>query len=157
MKHLLDFIEDGIGLVLMSAIWVVVLLQVVARIIGHSLPWTEELSRYVFIWICFIGASAGIRTREHAGMTFLLDWAGPRLGPVVLVVVDILFLVFAAAMCMLGVQFTVTQVSGGQMGSAISLPLYAVSAAVPVGMALACRNLVRLIANDVSKLRPERS
>lgn len=153
MARLLRLVEDGVGLVLMSAIWVVVLLQVAARLEGSSFPWTEELSRYVFIWICFVGASAGIRTREHAGMSFLRDWIGPKFGAVLGLVQDGLFLVFAAALCVLGAQFTLTQFRAGPMGSAVPFPLYTVSAAVPVGMALACGNLLRLIVEQVRSLR----
>ena len=149
MLRFLAFVEDTVGLALMSLIWGVVLLQVAARLDGGSFSWTEELSRYVFIWICFIGASAGIRTREHAGMSFLKEWLGPRAGRALIILQDGLFLVLTAALCILGAQFTLTQFRAGQMGSAVPLPLYVVSAAVPVGMALACCNLLRLLAEDI--------
>src|SRR5215217_5315414 len=44
----------------------VTFLQVLFRyVLGSSLTWSEELSRYVFVWIIFIGVSVATRRGEH--------------------------------------------------------------------------------------------
>lgn len=64
---------------------VVVFLQVIFRfILRASLPWSEELSRYVMVWIAFLGAAIGVRRKSHIGVEALIiilpknwqKWAG---------------------------------------------------------------------------------
>ncbi len=60
----------GILLILMV---VVVFAQIIFRFfIGSSLSWSEELARYLMIWLSFLGASAGVRRGAHVGVEFLL-------------------------------------------------------------------------------------
>jgi TRAP-type C4-dicarboxylate transport system permease small subunit len=42
-------------------------------VLNHSLFWSEELARYTFIWIVFIGASIGLERGVHVGIDFLLE------------------------------------------------------------------------------------
>lgn len=47
----------------------VVFAQVFCRfILKASLPWSEELSRYVMVWISMLGASIGVRRKGHVGV-----------------------------------------------------------------------------------------
>jgi TRAP-type C4-dicarboxylate transport system permease small subunit len=52
---------------------VAVIVQVVSRLAGASLPWTEELSRLLFIWTAFLGMAVGFRRLEHPRITLLVD------------------------------------------------------------------------------------
>jgi len=46
-----------------------VFIQVIFRyVVNNPLNWSEELSRYVFIWACMIGASMGIKRKAHYGL-----------------------------------------------------------------------------------------
>ena len=53
-------------------ILVVVLLQVSSRLLDMSVAWTEEATRYLFVWMIFLGLAAGFRTVETARVTVLL-------------------------------------------------------------------------------------
>jgi TRAP-type C4-dicarboxylate transport system permease small subunit len=64
------------------------LLQVVARyVLQVSIPWTEEVSRYLLVLMTFVGAALALRDRQHIAITFLLD----RLSPPHRLWVDLLF------------------------------------------------------------------
>ncbi|MFC2170049.1 TRAP transporter small permease [Acidobacteriota bacterium] len=69
----LDKMSRFIVAFLMAAICLVVLFGVVNRFI-FKLPvsWTEELARFLMVWICMIGAAVALRATEHIGITFLL-------------------------------------------------------------------------------------
>ena len=56
---------DGVLLVCVAGITAAVTLQVVSRLLGASLPWTEELARILFIWTAFLGMAVGFRRVEH--------------------------------------------------------------------------------------------
>jgi C4-dicarboxylate transporter DctQ subunit len=55
-----------------AGILIVVLLQVIGRLVGHPLPWTEEATRFLFIWMVFLGLAAGFRTVESARVVVFL-------------------------------------------------------------------------------------
>ena len=47
---------------------IVILSQVVFRYaLNISLAWTEEVGRYLFVWICLLGASLAYRLGQHSG------------------------------------------------------------------------------------------
>ncbi len=54
---------------LLAVMVVVVFLQVIFRfVIRSSLPWSEELARYLMVWIVFLGASIGVKRKSHIGV-----------------------------------------------------------------------------------------
>ena len=63
--------------ILVGFMVVVVFLQVIFRFILHaSLPWSEEASRYIMIWISLLGASVGLRHKAHIGVEALFNYLG---------------------------------------------------------------------------------
>lgn len=62
-------------LVAMSAVMAVtILLQVFLRyVVRASLPWSEELARYLMVWIGLMGASLAMHEGRHVGVGLLVD------------------------------------------------------------------------------------
>ncbi|MFN4101652.1 MAG: TRAP transporter small permease [Pararhodobacter sp.] len=52
-------------------------LQVGSRLAGLSVPWTEEMSRFLFIWTIWMGLAASFRTGAHPALQLVPDSA-PR-------------------------------------------------------------------------------
>lgn len=66
-------------IVLMSALIVVVFLQIVARYaFSMSLSWSEEAARLIFICMIFLGAAVLVRLREHLTVTVFTDLVPAR-------------------------------------------------------------------------------
>ena len=62
-------IAAGIAVV---GVLLVVLIQVASRVLGMPVSWTEEATRYLFVWMIFLGLAAGFRTVETARVTVLI-------------------------------------------------------------------------------------
>ena len=66
---ILHFLDKNAEKVLCSALLgiscIVLFLQIVFRVAGSPLPWSEELGRYMFIWLIYIGSSAAIREASY--------------------------------------------------------------------------------------------
>ena len=84
MKHLyqlnqiLAYIEMGILAVLTTAMFLVVFSQVIFRyVLNQPSPWTEELSRYLFIWISLLGAAFGVMKQSHFGFDLIVKKLSP--------------------------------------------------------------------------------
>ncbi len=69
ITHFLNNFEEYTCIVLLGIMAVVVFIQVIFRfVVKASLPWSEETSRYLLVWITFLGASAGVKTGAHVGV-----------------------------------------------------------------------------------------
>ena len=67
---LFDKVNQALVLFLMSAMCLDLLAQVVFRyLFSHPLTWSEELARYIFVWIALFGAAWCGRHHIHVRMT----------------------------------------------------------------------------------------
>ena len=65
-------------MVLMGFLVVVVVTSVFFRYILLSpLTWSEEVGRYVMIWLGFLAASIAVRQGLHVGLDFVVQWVPP--------------------------------------------------------------------------------
>ncbi len=65
---------------LMAFLVVVVVASVIFRYVLLSpFSWSEEVCRYVMIWLGFLGASLAVREGLHVGVEFVVNWVPPRL------------------------------------------------------------------------------
>jgi TRAP-type C4-dicarboxylate transport system permease small subunit len=64
-----------VALVGMVAIMtVIIIIQVFMRYIFlYSLSWSEEVARYLMIWVCFLGASLALKYGFHIGVEFVVN------------------------------------------------------------------------------------
>jgi TRAP-type C4-dicarboxylate transport system permease small subunit len=61
-------------IVLMFVMTVLVFLQIVFRYVFNApLGWSEEMARFAFVWVSFLGASALMQMREHINVTVFLE------------------------------------------------------------------------------------
>ena len=76
--HRLNRGVDGIVVGLFAATLVLVNIQIVFRfVLSISVPWTEEVSRLLFIWLAYLGAAVGLRE----GTLIVIDTVPELLGP----------------------------------------------------------------------------
>lgn len=98
MTHLmraLDWILDRVTLVLLTVLLLVVGGQIFSRyVLNHSLFWSEELARYLFIYLVFLGAAIVLRREGHIQVSFFVEQLPPGLRRAVAVLVNLLLLGF---------------------------------------------------------------
>jgi TRAP-type C4-dicarboxylate transport system permease small subunit len=74
LERIFDVIEQGLGVFFLLIMFVSVLIQIFFRYVLQSpLTWTEEASRYSFIWIVLLGAAFAVRKKEHVVMEVLVN------------------------------------------------------------------------------------
>jgi TRAP-type C4-dicarboxylate transport system permease small subunit len=75
--RLLNRWVDGAVIALFAATLVLVNVQIVCRfVLAISVPWTEEVSRLLFIWLAYLGAAIGLRE----GTLIVIDTVPELLG-----------------------------------------------------------------------------
>ena len=77
MKQLVRFIDSALSFTLavaMTGILVAVVWQVISRyLLGDPASYTEEIARFLLIWIGILGAALAYRKRAHLGFSLLVD------------------------------------------------------------------------------------
>ena len=109
MKRLIDLYHRLLTWLMVGTIAVLIVpvtLQIISRYTAliPSWIWTEELSRFMFIWMVMLGAMIGVRERSH----FEVDvWPElkPRAGALLRIVSNLFVLVFALVFVWCGVEF----------------------------------------------------
>ncbi|WP_366924415.1 TRAP transporter small permease [Metallumcola ferriviriculae] len=133
-SDMLGKLETGLITVLLGGMTIVVFLQVFFRfVVKGSLPWSEELARYLMVWAVFIGASIGAREGAHIGVEAVVNVLPKRLKRGSIVVSGLLSVIFSIVVMVLSFQVIAVLVSTGQKSPAMQMPMYWAYLAIPVG------------------------
>ena len=103
-------------------------------VLNFSLAWSDELARYCFVWLVFIGIVVSFVRGEHATVDFLMARYKGRYRVVMHTLIDVLIYVLFAVLTVTGVMLM--NLAGGQTTSGLGIPKMLVYAALPVGSAL---------------------
>jgi TRAP-type C4-dicarboxylate transport system permease small subunit len=151
IKWLDDHIEE-VFLVLFSVVMVaVIFLQVIMRyVFGSSLSWSEELARYSFIWLVYIGISYGVKKQRHIKVDLILLLFKDKGRIVFNIISNLLFLSFAIFVIFYGYDIASQLLAFGQKSPANQIPMGLVYMAAPIGMGLA---VIRLVQNLIKHIK----
>lgn len=132
----------------MAVVSAVVIAEVILRYtLGETLVVTEELSRYLMVWVAFLGSVLLMRERGHIAAEGLGGWFGPLGRRVLAVVADLLSLVFLLTLTWAGLQTLPGQLD--QYLTTINIPIFWFYLAIPVGSGLMALAIVaRLLGFD---------
>jgi TRAP-type C4-dicarboxylate transport system permease small subunit len=138
--------EERLGGFFLVFLFLIVLLQILARTVGWNIVWTEESSRFLFIWIIFMGVSAGIKYDTHIGTNIFVNQLPKRMYKAANVLKDVLFFLFVCYMAKLSLSLLSMQLQFKQTAPATGLPIYFISVVLPIGfMTSALRILFKII------------
>lgn len=149
LKHAFANLEEYVLTVLMAAIAIVIFVQVVFRQIGGSLPWSEETSRYLLVWITFIGSSLGVKRGAHVGVEAFLLLFPIKVRKAISLLSIALAVFFCAIVFVFSLQIISTQMSTNQISPAMRIPMWWAYAALPVGMALIIIRFIQVAVKTV--------
>ena len=120
-----------------AGILIVVLIQVVSRLLGAPVSWSEEATRYLFVWMVFLGLAAGFRTVESARVVVFIA-AVPRLfrrlAVPIYVSSSILFFVL---MGWTGISLVRQQIMMNEETATLPIPMWIIGLILPISAVLA--------------------
>ena len=135
-KRVFNSLENYLLALFMAAIVVIVFLQVVFRQLGQSLSWSEELTRYLLVWITLIGASQGVKRASHVGVEAFVLLLPPKAKKAANFLVLALCLLFWALIEYHSLFILRLQIANNQLSPAMRIPIWMAYAALPTGAAL---------------------
>jgi len=99
----LNRLAEWAMVLLLAAMALVTGLAIAGRFLfSYSLFWSDELTRFLLIWISFLGMSVGVRRGAHPGIDSLTRALSPRAARIVLSCAAALSLLFFAVMAAYG-------------------------------------------------------
>lgn len=126
----------------LASLLFVVLVQIAGRLVRGSFPWTEEATRYIFIWITFLGMSAGFRHVEHGRILLFVTRLPAGLRPIARHFYALVSIAFFLMVLYTGWNFVMRQVLIGETGHVLTIPMWVVGASVPVSAVAALLAIV---------------
>ena len=102
-KGRIDSAADVLLVILSSAVVTIALVAVFCRYaLNHSLFWSEEVVRYLFVWFTFLGAAIALRDREQIRVEYFVELLPGHVRRFVEMAILSGVLVFYLAMLVLG-------------------------------------------------------
>ena len=141
----------GIQAALLGILLALVVYQICARWISF-IPralWTEEMSRFLLVWVIFLGAAIGVRERSH----FVLEILGEHKSRCVNQIWQSFIIAMEVAFCAIFLirGYTYAEVLRWDVSDIAQISMLWVGAAIPVFGGLAILFLVELIVNKSLK------
>ena len=97
-KGLELFIVVTMGLLVVDVVWGVF----TRYALGEQAKWTEELARFLLVWVALLGGAAAFGTKAHLGVDYFANQLHPDARKLTAVVSHLVVLFFAGAVLLLG-------------------------------------------------------
>jgi TRAP-type C4-dicarboxylate transport system permease small subunit len=147
-------IEKVICVALLALMSIIIVVQVFFRyVLQNSLQWSEEIARYMFIWLIYIGISYGVKMDKHIAVDAVYSFLPKKVKPIYALIGYVIFLVFAIIVVYYGVLVTANIAGSGQISNGAHVPMQYVYVAPVVGMSLTLIRLVQRLVIMVKAIK----
>ncbi|WP_308364010.1 MULTISPECIES: TRAP transporter small permease [unclassified Microbulbifer] len=152
-KLLEIFLGSLLALMVLDVTW-----QILTRFLPMSpSSYTEELARYLLVWIGLLGGAYAYRKKSHLGIDLLTNALPEKIGRQVQILTIFLCFAFAAsAMVFGGVKLVALTVELNQLSAALNIPMGIVYSVIPLSGGLICLfsldQLVQLLSGKKERI-----
>ena len=135
LEAVLVGVNRRVVIALMAAMSVLVFANVVSRyLFNHSFLWVEEISRYMMVWVVFIGSGLVLRYGAHIAVEAFQDVLPTRAAQATRALVVVVLAITFVAMTWLGVQYV--RFAWDQETPVFNWNFGLIYLAIPIGSAL---------------------
>mgnify|MGYP000206369329 FL=1 len=128
----------------------VVAAQVFFRyVLNHSLFWSEELARYILVWLTFLGATAAYRRGAHPRIDLFAARLGSRGARALRVGAHLVAMAFCGVLVIYGAQFA--YFVRLQISPALQIPKWTVLLVLPFSGLVMCLHAAAAIASELKE------
>lgn len=118
----IDKIEELSLIIMYSLMVIVIFFQVIMRyVFNNSLSWSEELGKFLFVWLSWIGISIGAKRGEHIKITMLVDKLPPRTAHATNIISDLIVVGICAITAYYSFSLVISQSAVHYAGIKISM------------------------------------
>ena len=134
MKYIHKF-EKVLSSVILAIMTIVTFVAAVNRFtFNYSMPWTEELVKFLVMWMTMVGAAMGVGTNEHVGIDVFINCFPKIVQHCISQIMNLIGVFFSVIFCYIGIQMVQKQYL--QTSTALQISMGVVYACVVVGAVL---------------------
>ncbi|WP_407333604.1 TRAP transporter small permease [Enterovibrio sp. 27052020O] len=157
MKSILKNIDENgerwLLLFFYTTIVFTIAMEVLRRFVfSYSSIWGEEVARYAFIYLAWIGASAAVKERAHIRIDVLLHYLPNRGKAVIYLFGDVVTLVVALFALYWSIHPILVSLKFGSVTHGLGISQAWFMAAVPLGFSLMLYRLMQSMYRDIRSL-----
>lgn len=148
MVRVLRFIDDKfeeiLGVIALTVVVSLIFIGVVVRVgFSSGIPWQEEISRILYVLVVYVGASYGVKSRDHIRVSIVSEFLPPRAKRVLSAATDVVWIAFNLIVAKLAIDVfrSMNQYSG--RSAVLDIPLQYIFLIVPIGFILISARLVQ--------------
>ena len=161
IKNTLQWLLEWITILLMIGLTTIVVVAVVARLMGQSFSWYDEVAAIGLAWVTYYGAALAALKRRHIGFDSVLLAMPPGVRVGVAVVGELIVLTFFAMLAWAGME-VLDVLAGDTLVSLDWVPIQLTQSVIPIGAVLfiICQivsmpDYLRSVRDGVSLEHPE--
>jgi len=148
----IDAINRVVGIfiaAMLGVMSILIILQVISRfVINFPLTWSEELSRYLMIYIVFLGAGLAMRHNSLISIELLPESLTGNKRRVVIILVMIISIIFFAILFKQGID--ILSMVKMQSSPGLQLSMAVPYASIPIGSFVLAINSLAVILDQLS-------
>ena len=126
------------------------------EVLSYSSIWGEEIVRYSFIYLAWIGCAAAVRERGHIRIDVIMHYVGPRVKALLYLFGDFVMMIVAVIALYYSYETVHISAKFGSVTDGLRISRVWFLMAVPIGFALVLSRLVQSILRDIADLRAGR-
>lgn len=139
--------EKNACIMLMAAILVVLTIQVIGRYVFRNTPeWSEELARYLFIWLTFMGIGYAAQQNAHIRIESFNNAWPKSIRKIIAIIGELVWVVFNIAILYVSAKYTYGVFVSKQVSIAVKIGMGWAYLAIPLGYLLMT---IRVIENII--------
>ncbi|MGY2464060.1 TRAP transporter small permease [Vreelandella sulfidaeris] len=158
-ERFLDAILQPVVFAGMAALIGVITLQIVSRVLFTAVGWTEEVARFLLVWITFLAGTLAFQRGRHIAVTFVVDALPGRLCQIARIAALLVVLAFMITLIVIGYRYM--QVQSFQKSASLRLSMTYVYAVMPICAAMmawyALVDIIELLINGKTSQPQEES
>ncbi len=139
--HFFFTAQEWLSLAFFTVMCGLLVLQLASRyLFSRPLLFTEEFSRFCYVWIAFLGLAVAHRRKDHIRIDMFVNMLPAGLRRVVERAVDVVCIGLLGYLGYWGVEYMIF--NEYSVAASVDLPLYYIYAALPIGCLLGIINIV---------------
>ena len=153
LKLLDKHLERWLCLMFYVMVVMVLSLEVIQRfVLQFSTIWGEEIARYCFIYLAWIGAAFAVKDRAHLRIDVIVNGLPNRVKAAFFVVADLFALGLAGFAFYLSLHPLQTSLKFDSVTAGLRVPFWIFLLAIPVGFGLIVIRLLQSLIKDLNSL-----
>jgi TRAP-type C4-dicarboxylate transport system permease small subunit len=154
LKKIWDNLEEFIIVPLIFAMSIIIFIQVIMRyVFQSSLTWSEELARYLFVWIIYLTGSKAVKDGKHLTVDILPLFLKGKAQIILHIFSTVATLAFFVALLYAGSLVLPSMMARPQFSPANHVNMIIPYLAPTVGTVLMTLRAIVIIINDVKNLK----